>query len=184
MRLMETSPAWARWLLALSLLFNLGFLTAFSVRWACSRMCGTAKSPAGNCLLFDTLRLEPGQRARAEQEKQRLIQDVQQLQDRLSGEREALMGLLLSPEPDPAAIDRQLDRISQAQAAVQRRVVDHFLAERRELTPAQRQAFQEVIRGWVCPRVGGGTVGDACAAACGNCGSEAPETAPASRKSD
>lgn len=182
MRLMETAPAWARWLLALSLLFNLGFLTAFSVRWACSRVCGQAKS-AGSCLLFDQLRLEPGQRARAEQEKKRLMQDIRQLQGRLSSEREALMGLLMSPEPDLAAIDRQLARISGAQSAVQRRVVDHFLDERRELTPAQRQAFQEVIRGWVCPRVGGGTVEDACAAACGDC---APATAPAtsSRKSD
>ena len=187
MRLTETTPVWARWLLALSLLFNLGFLTAFSVRWACSRMCGGATPAAGNCPLYEQLRLEPGQRARAEQEKKRLMQDVRQLQHRLAGEREALMGLLLSPEPDPAAIDRQLTRIADAQAAVQRRVVDHFLTERRELTPAQRQAFQEVIRGWVCPRVGGGTVGDACATGCGDCPSAAgaaPEAAPSSRESD
>lgn len=185
MRRMDAIPVWARWLLGLSLLFNLGFLTAFSVRWTCNRLCGEAKTPAAGCLLYDRLRLEPGQRARAEQEKMRLMQDIRQLQGRLSGERETLMGLLLSPEPDPAAIDRQLARISEAQAAVQRRVVGHFLAERRELTPAQRQAFQEVIRGWVCPRVGGGTVGDACAGACGDCGpAAAPETAPPSRKSD
>ena len=187
MRLMETTPAWARWLLALSLLFNLGFLTAFSVRWACGRMCGEPKAAAGNCPLYEQLRLEPGQRARAEQEKRRLMQDVRQFQSRLAGDREALMGLLLSAEPDAAAIDRQLGRISEAQAAVQRRVIDHFLAERRELTPAQRQAFQEVIRGWVCPRVGAGALGDACAAGCGDCPSAAgaaPEAAPSPRKSD
>jgi len=187
MRLMQNSPAWARWLLALSLLFNLGFLTAFSVRWACSRMCGEPKAAAGNCPLYEQLRLEPGQRARAEQERRRLMHDVRQLQARLAGDREALMGLLLSPEPDPAAIDGQLARISAAQAAVQRRVVDHFLAERRELTPAQRQAFQEVIRGWVCPRVGAGALGDACAAGCGDCGPAAVPAAkaePSSRKSD
>jgi hypothetical protein len=185
MRLMESTPAWARWLLALSLLFNLGFLTAFSVRWACDRMCAQPKAAGGNCPLYEQLRLEPGQRARAEQEKRRLMQDVRQFQSRLAGDREALMGLLLSPEPDPAVIDRQLARISESQAAVQRRVVDHFLAERRELTPAQRQAFQEVIRGWVCPRVGGGTLEDACAAECGDCGpATAPESATPSRKSD
>lgn len=183
MRLMEISPGWARWLLALSLLFNLGFLTAFSVRWACSRMCGEPRTAAGNCPLYEQLRLEPGQRARAEQERQRLMHDVRQLQAHLAGDREALMDLLLSPEPDSASIDRQLAQISEAQAAVQRRVVDHFLAERRELTPAQRQAFQEVIRGWVCPRVGAGTLGDACGAACGDCG-PAAEAAPSSRKSD
>jgi uncharacterized membrane protein len=187
MRLTETTPVWARWLLALSLLFNLGFLTAFSVRWACSHWRGGEKTSAGDCPLYEQLRLEPGQRARAEQEKKRLMQDVRRLQHRLAGEREALMTLLLSPEPDSAAVDRRLARICETQAAVQRRVVDHFLAERRELSPAQRQAFQEVIRGWVCPRVGGGTIGDACAPGCGDrppAAGPAPETAPAARKSD
>jgi hypothetical protein len=165
---------WTRWVLALSLLFNAGFLTAFTVQWVCHRP-GEDRMAAGEpCRLYSHLHLSPEQQARADRERRRLLADVGRLQQRLAVEREALMALLLSPDPDPPAIQGQLARISEAQTAVQQRVIDHYLAERRQLPPEQRQAFQSVIRTWVCPRVGGGLAGEACGIGCGDCA--LPET--------
>lgn len=168
------TSSWLRWVLALSLLFNLGFLTAFSVQWVCRTYCRQAEVPGESCQLYDHLHLTSEQRARADQARQRLLTDVGHLQQRLAAERKALMTLLLAPEPDSPAIQAQLERIVQAQSAVQRRVIDHFLTERRQLPPEQREAFQNVIRTWVCPRVGGGLAGDACGTECEDCIS--PET--------
>lgn len=64
---------------------------------------------------------------------------------RMASLRRELAGAVVRQPADPAAIDRALRNIAEAQAAYQQAVVEHFLAVRDVLRLEQRPAFEKMV---------------------------------------
>jgi Spy/CpxP family protein refolding chaperone len=158
MSLLVSRRTWLWTLLIGSLAFNVGFGTTFGVRtyWHyCRGECGPAEC-SGRQGLLAALNLTPDQQQRMDAARARLVQQVDQLRQNLTPERDALVDLLSVAAPDRAAITAQLDKIAAVQRQIQGQVVEHLLEEKNLLTPDQQAAFNEIIRRRVCPPGGHG----------------------------
>ncbi len=160
-----TSGIWL--LIIVSLAFNVGFgstLAVQKVRQMCAGRCGgTGMGPAlCQSHLFDSIDLSPEQKQQFTAAQEALMADMAVLRDELSAERAKLGELLTADTPDRDAIQAQLDRISALQRRVQERVVEHLLSQRKQLSPAQRTQYDELISKRICPCGGSGT-GKPCA---------------------
>lgn len=132
---MKRFALWA--LLAASLSANLGF--AGVALWR--------RSPArsGEPLLFSMVALDPDQRSRISSLRERLMSTREGQARRMASLRGELAGAVVRQPADPAAIDRALRNIAEAQAAYQQAVVEHFLAVRDVLRLEQRPAFEKMV---------------------------------------
>jgi len=165
MRWLLSRQNWLWSVLVVSLAFNGGFGTTFGVRsyrhhWRDSRH-GEDASLAS---FHDELNLTPEQEGPMRGAKEKLFEQLDELERAMTAERETLGRLLTASETDKAAIASQLDKIASLQRQVQQRVVDHLLEEKELLAPGQHKAFNEIIRRRVCP-----------------CGGHGPETISGSR---
>ncbi len=159
MRSLLASRNWLWTLLVASLAFNVGFGTTFGVRTYRHFCCGVG-ADGGECAVrqdvLAQLDLTAEQQQAMTAARDRMLQEVDGLRQRLTAEREKLVDLLTAVEPDRAAISTQLDKIAAIQREIQEGVVAHLLEEKSLLTPDQQAKFNEIIRRRVCPLGGHG----------------------------
>jgi Spy/CpxP family protein refolding chaperone len=124
-------------LLAASLSANLAVGAA--ALW--QRRNGTPEEP----LVFSRVALDEGQRARISQLRSQLLSTRDEHARRMAVLRRELAAAVLREPRDPAAVDRALRSIAEAQASYQRAVVEHVLAVRDVLRPEQRPAFEKMV---------------------------------------
>jgi Spy/CpxP family protein refolding chaperone len=117
--------------------------------------CGDASA---GCLvrlgLLAQLNLTTEQQQAMTAARERTRQQVNELRQQLTAEREKLVDLWSVPEPDEAAIVAQRDKVAALRHQVQERVAAHLLEVKGLLTPDQQTEFDEIIRR--CPPGGHG----------------------------
>ena len=157
MRWLLSRQNWLWLVLIVSLAFNAGFGTTFGVR-RYRHHCRDSRhgEDASLASFHDELNLTPEQDVPMRAAKEKLFEQLDQLDRAMTAERETLGRLLTASETDRAAIASQLDKIASLQRQVQQRVVDHLLEEKELLSPGQHKAFNEIIRRRVCPCGGHG----------------------------
>jgi Spy/CpxP family protein refolding chaperone len=96
-------------------------------------------------LIFAKASLDPDQRVRIRALRSELLARRAEHERRLAGLRGQLAAALGKEPEARAEIDATLGRISEAQAAFQRAVVEHVLGVRAVLTPEQRPAFESIV---------------------------------------
>jgi len=157
MRCLLSRQNWLWSVLIVSLAFNAGFGTTFGVRSYRHHCRGSRHGEDAPLASFhDALHLTPDQEGSVRAAKEKLFQQLDELDRAMTTERETLGRLLSASVTDEAAIDSQLDKIASLQRQVQRRVVDHLLEEKQMLSPGQLEAFNKIIRRRVCPCGGRG----------------------------
>jgi len=157
MRYLLSRQNWLWSVLIVSLAFNAGFGTTFGVR-SYRHHCRDSRhgDDASLASFHDALNLTPDQEGSVRAAKEKLFQQLDELDRAMTAARETLGRLLSASVTDEAAIDSQLDKIASLQRQVQRRVVDHLLEEKEMLAPGQLKAFNEIIRRRVYPCGGHG----------------------------
>jgi hypothetical protein len=134
-------PLW-KWLLAISLSLNLGFIGAVAFnRFGPASKTVTVPRPG----LTDRLQLDTAQRARWEQAEHGFLKDLSANWREIRVQREALVREIFSSAPDRSTIDAQQARIAALQDAQQRRVIAQLLAERELLDARQREALMHLL---------------------------------------
>lgn len=134
-------PAWVWLLLIASLAFNAGVGATVGVRAYQHHWGDEPKGPPPPKPphLRDDLGLSPQQAAELDQEEQTLKADVDGYRDRLHDLHRTLTELVLSEDEDRDAITATMDEIDDIRQSMRMRLVDHFLAIRKELNPKQRE---------------------------------------------
>lgn len=140
-----------RWLVAALLLLTVVNLSAFSSlawrRWhkrSQQPICCAATE--GNKILQHRLQLSSGQAAAVDTLRRAFASQARLCASAMEGERVTLTQELLKPQPDSAVIATILGRISTHHAELQRRSVDHLLAQKTVLTEEQqRQLFSLIL---------------------------------------
>lgn len=157
MRWLFSRQNWLWSVLIVSLAFNAGFGTTFGVR-SYRHHCRDSRHGENASLagFHDELNLTPEQEGPMRAAKEKLFEQLDQLEQAIRAERETLGQLLTASETDKAAIGLQLDKIASLQRQVQQCVVYHLLEEKELLAPRQQKAFNEIIRRRVCPFGGHG----------------------------
>jgi len=79
-----------------------------------------------------------------------LKKDIDGIQVKLAQERMALCELLSKDTSDPQELDAYVNRVSAMEAQQQRRVVEHLLAMRGLLTPAQKKELFSSLMQAIC----------------------------------
>jgi len=157
MQWLSSRKPWLWSVLVVSLAFNAGFGITFGVRSYQHHCRGPRHGQdASLASLHDALNLTPEQEGPMRRAKEKLFEQLDQIERAMTAERETLGRLLTATEPDKDAIGSQLDKIASLQRQVQQRVVDHLLEEKELLAPGQLKAFNEIIRCRVCPCGGHG----------------------------
>jgi uncharacterized membrane protein len=106
------------------------------------------------------LQLSPEQSTAIAQDDPNFDAESTMLAADLRQQRQKLAELLQSPDLQDAAVKAQLDRVLAADAALEHRVIDHVLAMRQRLTPAQRQQLMALCtQGMRGPMNGGRGMG-------------------------
>jgi Spy/CpxP family protein refolding chaperone len=72
--------------------------------------------------------------------------ELARLRPALRAKREELVRLLAAPEPDRAQVNEVVKQINSLQAELQNAVLEHLLAEKKILTPAQQEKFISILR--------------------------------------
>jgi Spy/CpxP family protein refolding chaperone len=161
MRSLLAGHNWLWTLLIASLAFNVGFGTTFGVgtyRHYCSGSGGGgggAECAARQDLLAQ-LDLTPEQQQSMTAAQDRMLEQVEELRQQLTVEREKLVDLLTAAGADRDTVAAQVDRIAAVQRQIQERVVSHLLQDKTLLTPDQQSKYNEIIRRRVCPLGGHG----------------------------
>lgn len=135
-----------KWLLAISLSLNAGFLVAVVVDQirAVAPPVGPAATPVD---LPDYLQLNAQQRLRWQQIEEEFLRDLSANWQQIRAQREALVRQIFSANPERSAIDAQQARIAALQDQQQRRVIVQLLAERDLLDSQQRQKLMTLLLG-------------------------------------
>ena len=127
-------------LLVVSVGLNAGLLLALFGR-------GHHRPPQGPPDWGRELGLSAEQQQAFDQAREKLMAALDSRRDAMQAEHEKLSAELLAEHPDRAAIDACLDRAAALQREQQADVVEHVLAVRELLTPAQRQEFVQRVLG-------------------------------------
>lgn len=156
MTMLPTRDNWRTWALVVSLGFNVGFVTAFSVgqyrhHWGRGETEEASSLPS----LRDELNLTAEQREQMERLSRGLFEELDQLQRELGTQEEQLARMLAGPEIDQTLISSELDKIAAIQRTVQQKILLNLLEQRRLLRPEQREIFNQVIRRHINPRGNG-----------------------------
>jgi uncharacterized membrane protein len=169
-----------RWILAVSIVFNLCFLAAYALGQARTKLRPMSQKPLTD--LPADLQLSPDQRNAYREDCARVFVQVEPLQKEMAVGRQALMDLVMADKPDETAISAQLDAIAGLQRKVQSLVIAHILKEKTSLRPEQRDAFNRMLKQRLCPKafgerdVLGGPMGNGCPGA--DKGDMPPKTRP------
>lgn len=101
-------------------------------------------TPSPGCPI-PQMELTPSERAAVEPIRERFREERLAHRSRFLQMRARLAPLVISDEPDREALDTLLREMSEAQAALQRTVVERVLAVRAALGPAHRARYDEMI---------------------------------------
>ena len=143
-----------RWILVVSLVFNLCFVAAYAFGQIRTRLCPMSKKPITD--ITAELQLPPGQQKAIREDCDRVFAQVEPLQKEMAAKRQILMDLVLADAPDDAAISAELDAIAGLQRKAQSLVIAHIVREKGTLQPQQREAFNRMLRQRFCPKAMGG----------------------------
>lgn len=126
------------YLLALSVLFNLGAVAAAAYQ--------AYRGAAGETVdIPRVLRLDAPQEQRWKQLELSFVADLDAHWREIGREREALIRQVFAPAPDARAIEARRSRIAALQSEQQRRVIEQLLREKELLTPAQREDLMALL---------------------------------------
>lgn len=128
-------------LLLLSLALNAGMAAAFW--WG-------RRGPCPRKVLPD-VGLPKAKRTLLERRFEAFQREAEPLRREVRAGREALLGLLETESPDPAALETAHLRIQKAQDELGRLFVHHLLEDKALLTPQERRAFFEALRRHASP---------------------------------
>ena len=127
-----------------SIALNVVFVATYAT-YKLPRLVGPPESaPKGP--LFLQLDLTPEQLTQFKGERDRFHARLQELGQQIKAKEIDLIDLLGIIPPDQQAIQKKQEEIQHLQAAVQDRVIVHFLQESSLLTPEQRTRFLELIK--------------------------------------
>jgi len=129
----------------LSVSMNLAAVGAVGFHWLrgdCSG-CGVHQTSGDEQVLLD---LSPKQKAQFQQLRSELHALRDTCHQRMTELRDELLTELLADSPNQERIDGLLRQMGTQQAQLQRRVVQHLLAEKAVLRPEQRSAFERALR--------------------------------------
>ena len=138
------------WLVLIaSLAFNAGVGSTFGVR-AYHRFVEPARfgrpgGPPHGPRLLHALNLTEEQQVFLRNERGKLRERHHEVFQKIQMETDVLGDLLTSSEPDPGAIQSQLQKLAEFRQRLESDLVEHLLEVRRMLQPAQHEAFDEVI---------------------------------------
>jgi len=153
------------WLLIISLAFNLGFGSTYSIinyTTAKQNPSNTKNiGPGTMSMVFahEGLNLSQEQETQMQQINENLLTNINERRTQMRNARKTLAELLSKSELDNEAITQQLDVINTIQRDAQQLVIDHLLQEKEILRPDQIDAFNKIIQNRVCPGDGSGGFG-------------------------
>ena len=165
MRLIINKEMLPWWLLIISLAFNVGFGSTYTIRSytpgvsATGNPKGIGRGTMSMVLAHEGLNLSSVQEAQIQQINENLLTKINSYRWEIGDARVTLAELLSQPELDQEAVATQLDVISAIQRDAQQLVIDHLLQEREILHPDQIDAFNKIIKNCVCPGDGTGGFG-------------------------
>jgi Spy/CpxP family protein refolding chaperone len=107
---------------------------------------GVHQLPAPGVPLFLKLDLTPDQLTRFKAERDRFRERLQELGLEIKIKQIELIDLLGATPPEQQVVERKQEEIQRLQAAVQDRVIVHFLQESSLLTSEQRERFFKLIK--------------------------------------
>lgn len=125
------------YLLALSLLLNLGVLGAAAFQWR----GGLAAAPD----VASQLELDADQQRRWERLERSFVAELDAGWREVAQHRERLIREVFGEAPDAARIEAERARIAQLQAAQQKLVLAQFMREREILTAPQRDKLVQLL---------------------------------------
>ena len=128
-----------------SVALNLVFAATYAT-YKLPLLAGVRQPPAPGEPLFLQLDLTPGQLTRFEAERDKFRERLQELGREIKTKQIELIDLLGAAPPDQKEIERKQEEIQLLQAAVQDRVIVHFLQESSLLTAEQRARFFDLIK--------------------------------------
>ena len=109
-------------------------------------VAGVHQPPAPMGPLFHQLDLTPDQLSRFKAERDKFRERLQELGLEIKTKQIELIDLLGATPPDQQVVERKQEEIQRLQAAVQDRVIVHFLQESSLLTSEQRARFFQLIK--------------------------------------
>ncbi len=160
------------WLLLISLAFNIGFGSTYSIR--SYRAAGTTPTPdpanstpaqglGGGTMSMvfahESLRLSPAQQSQIQTINENLLSEINHKRMQLRTARRTLAEILSQSELSTEDVATQLDHLNTLQRAAQQLVIEHLLMEKAVLLPEQLEPFNDLIRQRVCPGDGTGGFG-------------------------
>jgi Spy/CpxP family protein refolding chaperone len=104
-----------------------------------ARAAAPASNPAAEDPLLNWLEISPADRATIAQHDVAFDQDLQRMRSDLQSKRGQLAAMLEKSDTTDQEIRDAVEAVITANAALQRRVMEHVLAIRDHLTPAQQQ---------------------------------------------
>ena len=139
------SRRWTGWVLAASLLINVGVVAA--VGWRTFQDDGAQRQHFGmpHQDLPAHLGLTPEQRAAWSTLEQSFLGAFAEDARRIAASRERMIRMIFGEQPDPAAIEAARAAIFRIQEQQQRRVIEQLLKERELLQPEQRRLLAEQL---------------------------------------
>jgi Spy/CpxP family protein refolding chaperone len=135
-----------RFVLALSLLLNLGTIGAVAYRYAeTGQFPGIFGGEAVGENLPDYLKLSPEQRRQWHALERGFLRELDADWQQIRAHRETMIGEIFSDRPDRSLIEARRAAIARLQARQQQAVIEQLLRERDILEPAQRRALAELL---------------------------------------
>ena len=111
-----------------------------------NRAFGQAERALNNPQVRQQLGISDQQATKLEQQATDFLKTMVQDRANVEIQRIDLQSLLAAENPDRSAIDNQLQKVSDAQLALRKSIVDFMLNLKQEITPEQRQKIQEFLR--------------------------------------
>ncbi len=106
-----------------------------------------AAAPAEDCnCLFDRLDLDDDQQRRLAEMRRKIHEKRAAYRQRAAAIKVELAEAISATEVDRAALDTQLERYAENQAAMQRAIAEHLLGVSAMLRPEQRDTFRTLLR--------------------------------------
>ncbi len=102
----------------------------------CCQLMGRVKSRP--LTLWQQLQLNPSQAAAVADLDKNFLAQKQASCERLCAKRAQIIQLLKDPEPDRAVLNILVDEVGQEQVVLEKATLDHLMAVRQRLEPAQR----------------------------------------------
>lgn len=141
------------YLIVASVTLNVAFVAMWIAHAAPSHMChertgSRATAETIWCPLHRELKVTHQQWVEIEPRLREFQAAVAELRQQTNAIRSQVIDLIAAGEPDVETIRGKQDEILATKRRIQRLVVDHLLAEKEVLTPAQQQQLFAMLREW------------------------------------